>query len=77
MTVGLDWRPELGGTGQQPFEPAIPEELMPGADDPLPPLGQIDERSCVADRQRKRLLDVDVRATLEGGSCGLEVRSGA
>ena len=75
MTVDLHRRPEIGGSGQQPSERAIAKELVSGADEPLPRLGEVDERPCVADRQRKGLLDIHVRASLEGRGCGLEVRS--
>ena len=36
---------------------------------------QVEQRPRVADRQRERLLDVDVRAALQGRRCGLEVRA--
>jgi hypothetical protein len=75
MTVDLHRCPEVGGTGKQPSERAIAEELVSGADEPLSRIGQVEERPCVAEGQCKGLLDIDVRASVERRGCGLEMRS--
>jgi hypothetical protein len=66
-TVDLHRRPEIGG----PRHSAVRTRdrggvWCPRRSMPVPRLAQVDERPCVAGRQRKGLLDVDVRASLEG-----------
>mgnify|MGYP003694381663 CR=1 FL=1 len=48
MTVDLHRRPEFGRTRHQSSEGAVAEELVSGADEPLPRPGQFDQRPCVA-----------------------------
>ena len=76
VTVDLHGRPEIAGSCDERLERAVAEQLVPRADEQAPRTCQVEQPRRVADRQGKRLLDVDVRAALEGRGRGLAMRAG-
>ena len=76
VAVRLHERAQLGAASDQRFECTVAKQLMARADESLARAREIEERARIGDRQRKRLLDVDVRAAIERRVCGLEVGGG-